>query len=75
MVLRRGWRTRRTCVRRCGPSAHADEGISFGGGLSDLSVEDLQTLLGQMSSIKALPSTDPESMTPVIATNEGGKTL
>ena len=56
-------------------SAHADEGISFGGGLSDLSVEDLQTLLGQMSSIKALPSTDPESMTPVIATNEGGKTL
>jgi anti-sigma factor RsiW len=52
-----------------------DEGISFGGGLSDLSVDDLQALLRQMDSVRTLPSTDPESMTPVIAMNEGGKTL
>jgi len=52
-----------------------DGGISFGGGLSDLSVNDLQALLGQVDSLRALPSTDPASMTPVIAMNEGGKTL
>ncbi|MBM3906597.1 MAG: zf-HC2 domain-containing protein [Gemmatimonadetes bacterium] len=54
--------------------ASAESGISFGGGLSDLSLEDLQALLGQMDSLKTLPSTDPESMTPVIAMNEGGTT-
>ncbi len=53
----------------------ADDGISFGGGLSDLSVDDLQALLGQMDSVRTLPSSDPESVTPVIAMNEGGKTL
>ena len=56
-------------------SAGTQDGITFGGGLSDLSVDDLQLLLGQMDSVKTLPSTDPESMTPVIAMNEGGKTL
>jgi hypothetical protein len=50
------------------------DGITFGGGLSDLSLNDLQALLGQMDSVRTLPSTDPESMTPVIM-NEGGKTL
>jgi len=55
-------------------SSRAEDGISFGGGLSDLSVNDLQALLGQMDSVRTLPSTDPESMTPVIM-NEGGKTL
>ncbi|MDP1892315.1 MAG: hypothetical protein Q8K55_15615, partial [Gemmatimonadaceae bacterium] len=55
-------------------SARTDDGISFGGGLSDLSVNDLQALLGQMDSVRTLPSMDPESMTPVIM-NEGGKTL
>jgi anti-sigma factor RsiW len=55
--------------------APSDDGITFGGGLSDLSLNDLQALLGQMDSIRTLPSTDPESMTPVIAMNEGGKTL
>lgn len=49
-------------------------GITFGGGLSDLSLNDLQALLGQMDSVRTLPSMDPESMTPVIM-NEGGKTL
>ncbi len=52
----------------------SEDGISFGGGLSDLSVDDLQALLGQMDSVRTLPSMDPESMTPVIM-NEGGKTL
>jgi len=51
------------------------DGITFGGGLSDLSLDDLQALLGQMDSVRTLPSTDPESMTPVIAMNEGGKAL
>jgi anti-sigma factor RsiW len=55
-------------------SARAEEGITFGGGLSDLSLNDLQALLGQMDSVRTLPSMDPESMTPVIM-NEGGKTL
>ncbi len=52
-----------------------EDGITFGGGLSDLSLNDLQALLGQMDSLKTLPSTDPQSVTPVIASNEGGKTL
>ncbi|MDQ8154632.1 MAG: zf-HC2 domain-containing protein [Gemmatimonadota bacterium] len=52
-----------------------EDGIMFGGGLSDLSVNDLQALLGQMDSVRTLPSVDPESMTPVIAMTEGGKTL
>ncbi len=54
--------------------AEPDVGITFGGGLSDLSLDDLQALLGQLDSVRTLPSTDPESMTPVIAINEGGMT-
>lgn len=56
-------------------SVREEEGITFGGGLSDLSVNDLQSLLGQMDSVRTLPSVDPESVTPVIAVNEGGKGL
>ena len=52
----------------------SDDGITFGGGLSDLSLDDLQKLMGQMDSVRTLPSKDPESVTIVIA-NEGGKTL
>ena len=48
------------------------EGMSFGGGLSDLSVTDLQALLVQMDSVKTLPSRDPASMTPVIEVKDGG---
>lgn len=51
----------------------APEGMSFGGGLSDLSVTDLQALLIQMDSVKTLPSRDPASMTPVIDVTDGGK--
>jgi len=50
-----------------------DDGITFGG-LSDLSLDDLQKLMGQMDSVRTLPSRNPESVTIVIA-NEGGKTL
>lgn len=53
----------------------ADDGLTFGGGLSDLSLDDLQTLMGQVDSVRTLPSKDPESVTLVIANNEGGKTL
>jgi len=53
----------------------SDQGVTFGGGLSDLSLNDLQKLMGQMDSLKTLPSTDPESVTPVIALTEGGKGL
>ena len=52
-----------------------EDGITFGGGLSDLSLDDLQSLLGQLDSVKTLPSTNPESMTPIIALKEGGKSL
>jgi anti-sigma factor RsiW len=66
-----------TLVRSAGPTrpaqatrvAHPESGIGFGGGLSDLSVDELQSLLGQMDTLRALPSTDPASMTPVIAMN------
>ncbi len=51
------------------------EGMMFGGGLSDLSLNDLESLLGQMDSVRTLPSSQPESMTPVIAVKEGGKAL
>ena len=56
-------------------SRQAEGGITFGGGLSDLSLEELNVLMGQMDSVRALPSVDPESVTPVIAINEGGKKL
>lgn len=51
------------------------EGMMFGGGLSDLSLNDLESLLGQMDSVRTLPSSQPESMTPVIAVKDGGKAL
>ncbi|HEY5491670.1 MAG TPA: zf-HC2 domain-containing protein [Gemmatimonadaceae bacterium] len=55
--------------------AQSEDGITFGGGLSDLSLDDLQSLLGQLDSVKTLPSTNPESMTPIISLKEGGKSL
>ena len=64
-----------TAPESTAPAAAAvDDGITFGGGLSDLSLDDLQKLMGQMDSVRTLPSRDPESVTIVIA-NEGGRTL
>ena len=56
-------------------SEKAENGMTFGGGLSDLSLNDLESLLGQMDSVRTLPSSNPESMTPVITVKEGGKSL
>ena len=55
--------------------AQSENGMTFGGGLSDMSLDDLQSLLGQMDSVRTLPSSDPSSMTPVLTVNEGGKSL
>lgn len=55
--------------------AQSENGMTFGGGLSDLSLDELQSLLGQMDSVRTLPSSDPSSMTPVLTVNEGGKSL
>jgi anti-sigma factor RsiW len=56
-------------------SVQSEVGMTFGGGLSDLSLNDLEALLGQMDSVRTLPSSNPESMTPVITVKEGGKSL
>ena len=56
-------------------SVQAENGMTFGGGLSDLSLNDLESLLGQMDSVRTLPSSNPESMTPVITVKAGGKSL
>jgi len=47
--------------------------ISFGGGLSDLSDDQLDTLLGELDSLDALPSAEPESQTsPIVPPADGG---
>lgn len=56
-------------------SVQSANGMTFGGGLSDLSLNDLESLLGQLDSVRTLPSSYPESMTPVITVKEGGKSL
>jgi hypothetical protein len=52
------------------PSASAARGqpaISFGGGLSDLTDDQLDTLLGELDGLEALPSTEPEThITPIL---------
>lgn len=54
---------------------NVDHGISLVDELSDMSLDDLQQLLGQIDSVRTLPNADPESVTPVIATSEKGDTL
>ncbi len=47
--------------------------ISFGGGLGDLSDDQLATLLGELDSLQALPSAEPEShLNTVIPPDTGG---
>lgn len=47
--------------------------MSFGGGLSDLSDEQLDTLLGELDGLDALPSTEPEThLTPILPPADGG---
>ena len=47
--------------------------ISFGGGLGDLTDEQLDTLLGEIDALDALPSAEPEAHAPtIILPREGG---
>jgi hypothetical protein len=46
--------------------------ISFGGGLSDLTDEQLDTLLGEIDTLDALPSVEPEThLMPIVPPDEG----
>jgi hypothetical protein len=49
------------------------QGISFGGGLSDLTDAQLDTLLGELDALDSLPSAEPEShLTPIVPMADGG---
>jgi hypothetical protein len=52
----------------------ASASISFGGGLGDLTDEQLDTLLGEIDALDALPSAEPEThLTPIVLPGEGGR--
>jgi anti-sigma factor RsiW len=54
-------------------AAPHEEGLSFGGGLSDLTDEQLKTLLRAIDDIQATPNVEPEvQATPIIPPREGG---
>src|ERR1035437_8023103 len=49
------------------------QGISFGGGISDLTAEQLDTLLGELDALDSLPGAEPESpLTPIVPMADGG---
>ena len=51
----------------------ASASISFGGGLGDLTDEQLDTLLGEIDALDALPTVEPEThLIPIIVPDEGG---
>lgn len=53
--------------------ADSASGLSFGGGLSDLTDEQLDTLLGELGALDSLPSTEPEThLTPIVPEADGG---
>jgi hypothetical protein len=59
-------------TRAASPRAAAPS-ISFGGGLGDLTDEQLNTLLGEIDALDALPTVEPEThLTPIIVPDEGG---
>src|ERR1039458_2627626 len=48
-------------------------GISFGGGISDLTDDQLNTLLGELDALQALPSPEPEThRSPIVPMADGG---
>lgn len=48
-------------------SARPTATISFGGGLSDLSDDQLDALLGELDALDSIPSTEPEThLTPIV---------
>lgn len=50
-----------------------DNGVTFGGGLADLSDDELQTLLREIESLDATLQAEPESQTtPMVVPREGG---
>jgi anti-sigma factor RsiW len=56
--------------------ARGDAGISFGGGLSDLTDEQLDALMAELDTLDALPSVEPEShlspIVPIVPPADGG---
>lgn len=47
--------------------------MSFGGGLSDLTDDQLDTLLSELDGIEALPTAEPEThLTPILPPGDGG---
>ena len=60
-------------VRTPAVAARSRPAMSFGGGLSDLSEEQLDTLLGELDGFDALPSVEPEThLTPILPPADGG---
>ena len=49
------------------------KGMSFGGGLSDLTDEQLDALLAELDALDSLPSAEPEThLTPIVPLADGG---
>lgn len=60
-------------VRPAAPAVESRPAMSFGGGLSDLSDDQLDTLLGELDDLDALPSAEPEThLTPILPPADGG---
>ncbi len=54
-------------------AASRPHSISFGGGLDDLSDEQLAALLSELDTLEALPSTEPEThLSPIVPEADGG---
>jgi len=54
-------------------AATPEDGLSFGGGLSDLTDEQLKALLLEIDGIQATPSVEPEvRTTPILPPRDGG---
>jgi anti-sigma factor RsiW len=63
-------------MRASSPSGSArprGPGLSFGGGLSDLTDDQLGTLLGELDALDPLPSAEPDAhLTPIMPPADGG---
>ncbi|HEV8411444.1 MAG TPA: hypothetical protein VGQ30_13105, partial [Gemmatimonadaceae bacterium] len=52
---------------------HRNATISFGGGLGDLSDDQLAALLSELDTLEALPTTEPEThLSPIVPEADGG---
>ncbi len=60
-------------TRRAASPGTSAPSISFGGGLGDLTDDQLNTLLGEIDALDALPTVEPEThLIPIIVPDEGG---